>query len=83
MPNPSVTVDIHQPFDVLSHLTTEIALHLVFRIDDLAQPNKLFIRQLVRFPVKGNTGLQEDLLGSRPADPIDVCQGNFEPFVTG
>lgn len=44
MPNPSVTVDIHQPLDVLSHLTTEIALHLVFRIDDLAQPNKLFIR---------------------------------------
>src|SRR5690606_14529630 len=62
---PAVAAEIHQTFDVLLHLATEIALHLVFALDDLANRFHVRVRQLldlsrlrnVRLCADGDSGL--------------------------
>src|SRR3954454_14125264 len=76
----AVGADLHQPFDVLRAVAAEVTLDLAV-LDRLAKFHHLVLGQVLDRGVRVDARLLEDLLGCRAADPEDVGESDFSPFV--
>jgi hypothetical protein len=80
MPQPTVTANIHQPFDVHVHFRSKRTLHLAVGLDIFPDRGNFFRSQffdlLIRFHSCGPAYIQ-----SRTAsNPVDICQCNTNVF---
>src|SRR4051794_24271262 len=80
MAQAAVGADLHQPFDVLGALAPQVALDLAV-LDRLTQADDLVLGQVLRLGLSIDFGLGEDFLRRRTADPEDVGEPDFDPFI--
>jgi hypothetical protein len=83
MANPAIRTEVHQPFDRLLHVASQIALNLAILIDNLPNSNLLVGREIVAFTVYRYIGLGEYLMSGRAANAIDIGKRDFHPLVSG
>ena len=83
MAKAAVRADLLEALDVERDLAAQVALDLVAPIDDLAQPVHLVLGQVADPGVAIDVGLDEDLLGSRQADAVDVGERDLDPLLAG
>src|SRR5829696_6867045 len=76
----AVGADLHQPFQVLRALATQIALHLA-PLDCLAQAHGLVLGQVLDAGVGVDLALGEDFARGRATDPEDVGEPDLDPLV--
>src|SRR5690606_36483985 len=69
-----VAADVHEALDVQLHLAAQVALDLVVAVHDLAQAGDLGLGGVLDPRGGVDLGLGEDLLGTGPADAVDVRQ---------
>ncbi len=79
----AVAADLDQPLDVHGDFLAEIALDLLPLFDDLADLVDLVLGQGLDLLVLVDLGLGQDLVGLGTADPVDVGQADFDPFLGG
>src|ERR1700742_3791432 len=80
MAQAAVGADLHQPFDVLGALAPQVTLDLAV-LDRITQANDLVLGQVLCLGVGIDFGLRDDFLRGRAADPEDVGEPDFDPFV--
>lgn len=82
MPDPAITIDRLQPFQVALHVPAQIALDLDFivrdGVDDLVD---LLWTKILRAQVRIDVCLLEDALRHARADPVNVSERGFDAFV--
>ena len=83
MAHAAVAVDLHQPLDVQVDLATEIALHDMLAVDDLAQTGNLVFAQVARASIGWDGGPRQDLVCRRGTNPVDVRQRDPDLFISG
>src|SRR3546814_19129091 len=72
---------VHQALDVHGHVAAQVALDHVVAVDGLADVGDLVIGQLVHPARLRNAHLAADTRRHRPADAVDVGQGNLDPLL--
>src|SRR5438034_7915569 len=81
MADAAVAADVHEALDAHGHLAPEVALDLVFALDDVADPRRLLVAPRLD-PLPGvDARVSEDLLGRGDADSVDVLYGYFTALV--
>ena len=78
----SITADIHEPFDVLAHLSTEIPLHTVVRINELTYPHHFRFGEIFDSGTGINLCLTKDHTTTARSNAIDISQSNINPLVS-
>jgi hypothetical protein len=74
--------DVHQSLYVHLNLLAQVAFHVPLLIDDCADPIYLVLGQFSYTLVNIDTGLAKDLVGTRPADSVDISQPDLRPLVS-
>ena len=82
MPEPAVTAQVHQPFDVHGNLRAKLPFYLEVTIDDFTNAVDLSLGEIIRARIRINLELVQDPIGSSPADTIDIGQTDFYPFAS-
>jgi hypothetical protein len=72
MAYPAITLDVHQPPDVLVHLAPQVALDTVVLIDELTQAACVRLGEILAPPVRVYPCMFQDLIAPRAANAIDV-----------
>src|SRR6187549_254548 len=80
VPQAPVGADLHQPFDVLGALATQVALDLA-ALDGLAQLHHLVLGEVLDARVRVDLGLGQNLVGGRATDAEDVGEPDLDPLV--
>src|SRR6266496_3308669 len=78
----AVAPDVHEALDAHGDLATQVALHLVLALEDVADAARLIVAPVLDALVGVHAGFGEDLLGRRDADPVDVLNRDLAPLVT-
>jgi len=82
MTDSAVAVDVHQPLDVLLHLTPEIALDLVVSVYQALQSRDFPFGQIFDPNVGINVRSIEDTVASTPTDAIDIGQPDLDTLIS-
>jgi hypothetical protein len=77
----TITVDVHQPPDVLVHPMSEITLDDVVLVDELPQAACLILGQILALFVRVYPCVFQNLVAPGAADTMDVCQTDLDPLV--
>src|SRR5690554_1680702 len=77
----AVAADVHEALDVQLHLAAQVALDLVVAVHDLAQAGDLGLGEVLDPRGGVDLGLGEDLLGTGPADAVDVRQRGHDALL--
>src|SRR3990172_1564980 len=80
--DPAITVDLNQALDVLAYLLPQLAFHREVLVDDFANAPHLIVREVTHLGIGRYVHLGTDLERRRPADAIDVAQGDFDLLFT-
>ena len=64
MSQPTITADVHQPFDVHLNLFPQIAFDIALLIDHRPDPIDLFLGKLTNAPVSAYMRFTQDLVGA-------------------
>jgi hypothetical protein len=83
MTQATVASDVQETLDVHLDLGAQLAFHLELIVDDVPDGRLLFVIPLVHLLIIRDLRLVQDVLGSRPTDPIYIGQANFASFVLG
>src|SRR5713226_3356728 len=81
MSQPTVAAEIHQPLDVHSDLTPQVAFDHVIAVDHFADLQHLLIGQLRHSPRVGYSDFRHDFVGLFGPDPMDILQCNNDALV--
>jgi hypothetical protein len=81
MPQTTITSQVHQSLDVHLDFAAEIALYLVRMIQYLTDFSDIHLGELIRFHVRIQTRLIQNLPSSRSAYTVNVCERNFHALV--
>src|SRR5579863_7431458 len=81
MAHSTITADFDEPLNVHIHFAAQVAFHLIFAINQLAQAVDFFFRQIFHPRVRVDTCSLQNLLACRQADAEDVCQRNLHPLI--
>ncbi len=76
MPQATIAAEVHEPLDVHGHFTPQIALDLVFAVDQLADARTSSIGELVDPTLVGDAEAVADLRRLGRADTVDIPQPN-------
>jgi hypothetical protein len=76
----TITAQIHQPFDVDRHFSTEITFDGETP-DFLSETLKVGIRQVLNLPIQGHPARHTKLLGSGPPNAVDRHQADLRMLV--
>lgn len=83
MPFAPVAIDVHQAFDVLVDLFSQITFDDLFGFDVLTDPGGFFRTQILDFLVIINFCDFQNLAGFLSADPENIGQPDFHPLIVG
>ena len=81
MAKPPITSNVHQPLDIHGHFTAKVSLNLMLAINDFSNADHLGLFELIDTGTEIDISLCQDLLGGRSSNTVNVCQGDFNPFV--
>ena len=82
MAKASVATDIHQPLDIGNDFTPQIALDLVIGFELFAQGVDVVSSEVITVLGPINARRIKDFESCSPADPVNICQCNIEPFIS-
>gem|GEM_PF-4806801 len=82
VPQPSVATDIHEPLDVGHDFTAQVAFNLVLSFEFFTQDVDIITSEFITVLGPINTCVIKDLECCSPANAINICQCNIEPFVS-
>src|SRR5687768_16708179 len=82
MPEPAVTTEIHEPFDVHRNVAAKIAFDLVFGFEDLADFGDVLFRRFVGVQVVRKARSIQNPAGDERADAVDISQRDPHLFVS-
>src|SRR5690606_19568329 len=77
----AVAAEVHQALDIHGDVATQVALDDVVAVDALADARHLVVGQLVDPALARDAHVLADPGRHRPADAVDVGQGNLDPFL--
>lgn len=81
MAHSPIAANFYQPLDVHLNFAAEITFDLECLGNIIAQEGYIVLAQVFHPNIRIDPGLFDDVSGSRGANPIDVLQPNFNPFV--
>ena len=76
----SVGADIHQPLDIHGHLSPEVPFYFILPVDGLPDLHDIRLGELAHFCIHTHLSFLQDFTRYRPANTIDICQRNLDPF---
>jgi hypothetical protein len=83
MTEPTVGPDIDEALDVHGDLSAEGTFHLVVPLDLLSEEVDLLIVQILGPTIRIHTTGIQKILGPASPDPVNIGQGNLDPFPSG
>ena len=83
MPHAAVAANLDQPLDVHRGFTAKIAFHLDIVVNVVSEFRDVAFSQVAHANVGVDTGSGQYLQSGLVADPIDIGQTVFDPFVSG
>jgi hypothetical protein len=81
VPQPSVTSDVHQSFDVHLDSLPQVAFDLTLRLQNRPDAAKFIFIQIVDASTKVNSRLIEYRSCARTTDTVDISQPDLSSFV--
>src|SRR5579864_3717415 len=82
VPLAAVAADLDEAPDVHRHVAPQVAFDFIVAVDHLAEARDFLVREGAHARVRAHPGDPEDLPGAAAADPVDVRQADFDPFLT-
>src|SRR5258708_16117218 len=83
MTEAAIRADFDQPLDMHRDIFAQIAFHVAFVLNDLADPVDLFFVQVLDLLQRFNLGRGQNRLRTRVADAVDVSQRDIHMLVAG
>jgi NTP pyrophosphatase (non-canonical NTP hydrolase) len=81
VPHAPITFDHLQARDIVLDLAAQLALHLIFRLDLLAQRRDLLLCEIPDLLAQIDAGLVQDPLRQRAPNPVDIRERNIHALV--
>jgi len=81
MTEPSIATKIHQSLDVHRNFPAKVTFYLQVPVDEFPDLRDFTLGEIFRSRVRVDTCFSDNLLRSRPANAVDICQRNFDPFI--
>ncbi len=82
MAKSTIASDVHQPLDVSGDFSAQIPFNLIAAIDDVSNLDNFVFCELTDPSIEIDSGFGKDFLRYTPTDSIDVCESDFDPFVS-
>ena len=82
MSQASVATDVHEALDIGNDFTTQITLDLVIGLELFAQRVDVVGSEVITVLGPINARRIKDFESCSPADPVNICQCNIEPFIS-
>src|SRR5262249_42606703 len=73
-----IATDLLQPLDVLRALAAQITLDDVAVVDDVAQPDDLFLGEVAHLAIRLDPNVGQDPVRGRPTDAVDIGQADLD-----
>ncbi len=82
MSQSSVATNVHEALDVGNDFATQITLDLVIGLKFFAQDVDVVRSEVITVLGPINARRIKDFESCSPADPVNICQCNIEPFIS-